>query len=454
MQQMERFKACEKEMKTKAFSKEGLSAAARLDPSEKAKVETAQWLSSMVDELSRQIEATEAEMEQALSTTKKGKKGSMKDDRVGTMEHQNERRNWHISRLEILLRMLENGTLEPERANEIKDDIAYFVESNAEEEFEEDEGIYDEFNLEEEEGAFGLRENEDGASPPAEAGSAEAAPAPAPEAPGAPAGGAPKPKEKEPAPKPAEPKKEEPAPPKPKEEAPSKKKEKDSKKGNSAETNKERVVLATNFDQGRVQPASAPVAPRAAPAAPLPPVRYATAAAAAVASPTSAAAQPAPPMALPADGVAAVEELLRGGGLDVLVVDGGPAEGVTGRRAGTRRRICRDRGHRARGARGRRRRGRIRAGRPGAPGRRRSSARLALGPGLVVRVRKAKVAAARLEPGTCAAVARVELCWGRAERGGLGEPQVLCAKGVVCHAALLPANARVGVRQPGTVFQV
>ena len=42
VQQMERFKACEKEMKTKAFSKEGLSAAARLDPSEKAKVETAQ----------------------------------------------------------------------------------------------------------------------------------------------------------------------------------------------------------------------------------------------------------------------------------------------------------------------------------------------------------------------------------------------------------------------------
>lgn len=35
--------------------------------------------------------------------------------------------------------------------------------------------------------------------------------------------------------------------------------------------------------------------------------------------------------ALPADGVAAVEELLRGGGLDVLVVDGGPAEGVTDR---------------------------------------------------------------------------------------------------------------------------
>jgi len=32
---METFKAVEKEMKTKAFSKEGLSAAAKLDPKEK-----------------------------------------------------------------------------------------------------------------------------------------------------------------------------------------------------------------------------------------------------------------------------------------------------------------------------------------------------------------------------------------------------------------------------------
>ena len=42
---MERFKACEKEMKTKAFSKEGLIAAARLDPEEQEKVDMSQWLS-------------------------------------------------------------------------------------------------------------------------------------------------------------------------------------------------------------------------------------------------------------------------------------------------------------------------------------------------------------------------------------------------------------------------
>ena len=158
---MEKFKAAEKEMKTKAFSKEGLIAAAKLGPEEKAKLEMSNWLTSMVDELSRQIEAAEAEIEQMMATSKKSKKSTSKEDRAGTLEHQNERRQWHISRLEILLRMLENGSLEVDQINDIKEDISYFVESNAEEDFEEDEGIYDEFNLDEEEEAFGLRDAEE-----------------------------------------------------------------------------------------------------------------------------------------------------------------------------------------------------------------------------------------------------------------------------------------------------
>jgi CCR4-NOT transcription complex subunit 3 len=157
---MERFKASEKELKTKAFSKEGLIAASRLDPAEKAKLELSQWLSSMVDELARQVETTEAEVEQLAGGTKK-KKGGASNERAAQLDQLNERRNWHSSRLEILLRMLENGTLETERVADIKDDIKYFVESNADEDFEEDEGIYDDFNLDEEEEAFGLKDNDD-----------------------------------------------------------------------------------------------------------------------------------------------------------------------------------------------------------------------------------------------------------------------------------------------------
>ena len=58
---MEKFKAVEKEMKTKAFSKEGLQATAKLDPKEKAKLDMCNFLQNMVEELERQIETLEAE---------------------------------------------------------------------------------------------------------------------------------------------------------------------------------------------------------------------------------------------------------------------------------------------------------------------------------------------------------------------------------------------------------
>ena len=42
---MERFKVVERETKTKAYSKEGLGAAAKQDPIAKEKTEVANWLS-------------------------------------------------------------------------------------------------------------------------------------------------------------------------------------------------------------------------------------------------------------------------------------------------------------------------------------------------------------------------------------------------------------------------
>lgn len=122
---MERFKACEKEMKTKAFSKEGLSQAAKLDPSEKLRMDMSNWVSSQVDILSQLVETSEAEIESLQSRKKK-----TQDDRVEELERLNERRNFHIGRLEIMMRLLENGQLAPEKVADIKEDIAYFVESH------------------------------------------------------------------------------------------------------------------------------------------------------------------------------------------------------------------------------------------------------------------------------------------------------------------------------------
>jgi len=48
---MEQFKVCEKETKTKAFSKEGLAQASRLDPLEKEKRKQTKWCQSKIDQL-------------------------------------------------------------------------------------------------------------------------------------------------------------------------------------------------------------------------------------------------------------------------------------------------------------------------------------------------------------------------------------------------------------------
>ena len=157
---MEKFKAVEKEMKTKAFSKEGLSAAAKLDPKEKEKLETCQFLSGMVEELERQIETLEAEEEALQATAKKGKKDMAKADRLAEIGRSTERHKWYQGKLELLLRSLENGNVETEQVNDIQDSIKYYVEENQAVEFQEDDTIFDDLNLEEDEGAFGM--NNDG----------------------------------------------------------------------------------------------------------------------------------------------------------------------------------------------------------------------------------------------------------------------------------------------------
>lgn len=129
MQQMEKFKACEKEMKTKAFSKEGLIASAKLDPKAQAKQEVTDWVQTQVEALLLQVEQSEAEIESLQGAGKKRGKASSAG-RLEELEHLNERRKWHISRLEIILRLLDNGSMATEKVLELKEDVNYFVESN------------------------------------------------------------------------------------------------------------------------------------------------------------------------------------------------------------------------------------------------------------------------------------------------------------------------------------
>ncbi|KAJ6457367.1 Not1 N-terminal domain, CCR4-Not complex component-domain-containing protein [Mycena sanguinolenta] len=171
--QMEKFKACEKEVKKKAFSNVALGEAVKLDPKEQEMMEAVEWLDTQLEKLQMQVEQAEAEIENLHGAAKKKvKAGSTTAGRLEDLEHLNVRRKWHISRLEIVLRLLNNGSLETEKVLALKEDVHYFVESNAEEDFTEYEGIYDELNLDEEEEKFrgGLDDNNSGdeSEPPTE----------------------------------------------------------------------------------------------------------------------------------------------------------------------------------------------------------------------------------------------------------------------------------------------
>lgn len=128
---MEKFKACEKEIKTKAFSKEGLTAAAKLDPKAQEKHEVTTWIQTQVEELLLQVEQSEAEIETLQGgTKKKGKSGAAAAEKLDELEHQNERRKWHVSRLEIIMRLLDNGSMAVDKVKGLQEDVQFFVDRN------------------------------------------------------------------------------------------------------------------------------------------------------------------------------------------------------------------------------------------------------------------------------------------------------------------------------------
>lgn len=139
---MERFKVVERETKTKAYSKEGLGAAQKLDPAQREKEEISCWLQSSISSLQIQIDQYESEIESLLAGKKK-RLDKDKQDKMDDLKGKLDRHKFHITKLETLLRMLDNDSVDVEQIKKIKDDVEYYIESSQEPDFEENEYIYD-----------------------------------------------------------------------------------------------------------------------------------------------------------------------------------------------------------------------------------------------------------------------------------------------------------------------
>lgn len=163
---MERFKVVERETKTKAYSKEGLGAAQKMDPAQRIKDEAGNWLTSSINSLLLQIDQYESEIESLLAGKKK-RLDRDKQDRMDELRSKVDRHKFHVTKLETLLRLLDNDNVEAEqvffrtyfknsviyefpfllsyliKVNKIKDDVEYYIDSSQEPDFEENEFIYD-----------------------------------------------------------------------------------------------------------------------------------------------------------------------------------------------------------------------------------------------------------------------------------------------------------------------
>ncbi|CAH2048846.1 unnamed protein product, partial [Iphiclides podalirius] len=143
--QMERFKVVERETKTKAYSKEGLGAAQKLDPAQKEREEMSSWLITSIDALNLQIDLFESEVE-SLLVGKKKRLDKEKQDRMEELKYKLEKHRFHIKKLETLLRMLDNMSVEVEQIKRIKEDVEYYITSSLEPGYEENDCIYDDIN--------------------------------------------------------------------------------------------------------------------------------------------------------------------------------------------------------------------------------------------------------------------------------------------------------------------
>lgn len=134
---MEQFKICEKETKTKTYSKEGLARQEKLDPAEEAKLECTTWIRDYIEQLTQLLEDIEVEVERL--STGKGKKTNKQAIEECNMHVNNHK--YHISKLEGITRLVNNDRLDVDPVNQVKDDLDYYLESYEDEDYQQ---AYDE----------------------------------------------------------------------------------------------------------------------------------------------------------------------------------------------------------------------------------------------------------------------------------------------------------------------
>lgn len=141
---MDLFKELEKLLKIKQFSNEGLELQLQgvLLEEDRKKKQACEYISTQIEELNHQNETLELELHHI-----RGKKKSLNNAEAEDVREKIDRNNNHLTRLETVLRLLENEELHPEKIELIRDDLDYYVESNMEDDFVDYDDFYDQLEI-------------------------------------------------------------------------------------------------------------------------------------------------------------------------------------------------------------------------------------------------------------------------------------------------------------------
>jgi len=123
--QMETFKACEKESKTKAYSREGLEASKQLDPMEEERQQMRDWVQDTQQKLTDQINILDAELEVL------GSKKNRDLEALGHLQSSLDKLKYHYDKLDLLLRKCENeGSVNSEKLQELQEVFECFISAD------------------------------------------------------------------------------------------------------------------------------------------------------------------------------------------------------------------------------------------------------------------------------------------------------------------------------------
>uniref|UniRef100_A0A7S0UGH2 NOT2/NOT3/NOT5 C-terminal domain-containing protein n=1 Tax=Pseudo-nitzschia delicatissima TaxID=44447 RepID=A0A7S0UGH2_9STRA len=134
---MEAFKYCEKETKTKTYSKEGLAKAEKLTPEEEAKKATCEWITEIIEKLTQMAEEKDLEVERLAAG--RGKKTNK--NLIEECNHFLSMHRFHLTKLEGIMRLVNNDVLDVEVVDPLKEDLEYYIDSYEDDDYQQ---AYDE----------------------------------------------------------------------------------------------------------------------------------------------------------------------------------------------------------------------------------------------------------------------------------------------------------------------